>query len=63
MRHDNEITLMVEDNGKGFNYNKAMQQDGAVIKNIISRVAFLNGNVNFDSTLDKGTTVVIEFPV
>lgn len=63
VRHDNEITLMVEDNGKGFNYNKAMQQDGAGIKNIISRVAFLNGNVNFDSTLDKGTTVVIELPV
>jgi signal transduction histidine kinase len=61
VRHDNELTVMVEDNGIGFNTTDI--SGGIGLKNMVSRVEFLNGQVNFDSTPGQGTTVVIEVPV
>jgi signal transduction histidine kinase len=61
VRHENELTIMVEDNGVGF--NTADISGGIGLKNMLSRVEFLNGQVNFDSTPGQGTTVVIEVPV
>jgi signal transduction histidine kinase len=63
VRHDNELTIVVEDNGVGFDKKKINQFEGIGLKNIISRVEFLNGRVDFDSTPGRGTTVVIDVPV
>jgi signal transduction histidine kinase len=63
IREKNEFTLMVEDNGKGFDLEKAGSQDGIGLKNIRSRVEYLNGSVSFDSAPGKGTTIVVEIPV
>lgn len=63
VRHDHNLSVMVEDNGKGFDSKKVNQFDGIGLKNIISRVEFLNGSVDFDSTPGKGTTVNISIPV
>ncbi|MCD6068214.1 MAG: tetratricopeptide repeat protein [Bacteroidetes bacterium] len=63
IRHENELTIMIEDNGVGFDKNKVTQFEGIGLKNIISRVEFLNGQVEFDSTPGQGTTVVIEVPL
>lgn len=63
IQHENELTLMVEDNGIGFDTNKINSFEGIGLKNIQSRVAFLNGTINFDSTENKGTTIVIEVPL
>jgi signal transduction histidine kinase len=57
------INLMVEDNGRGFNYNKAFEEKkGIGLGNILSRVEYMNGSVEIDSSPGKGTTVIIEIP-
>ncbi|HEY1038831.1 MAG TPA: sensor histidine kinase [Bacteroidia bacterium] len=63
IRHENELTIMIEDNGVGFDKAKINQAEGIGLKNIISRVEFLNGHVDFDTTPGQGTTVVIEVPL
>lgn len=63
IKHDGELTVMIEDNGVGFDKKKIDNFEGIGLKNIISRVEFLNGHVEFDSTPGQGTTVVIEVPL
>lgn len=63
IKHDDELTIMIEDNGKGFDKKRINEFEGIGLKNIISRVEFLNGHVEFDSTIGQGTTVVIEVPI
>lgn len=63
IKHDHELTVMIEDNGVGFDKNDLDKFEGIGLKNIISRVEFLNGRVEFDSTPGQGTTVVVEVPL
>lgn len=56
----NELILVFEDNGIGFNPKAAL--DGFGLQNIKSRVAFLSGKLNIDSN-NKGTTIIIEIPI
>lgn len=60
INEDKELTIMIEDNGIGFDTSKMENFEGIGIKNIISRIEYVNGQVFFDSTPGKGTTVVIE---
>lgn len=60
IKHENELSVLIEDNGVGFDTSKINDFEGIGLKNIISRVEFINGNVHFDSTKGKGTTVIIE---
>ena len=54
---------MIEDDGKGFNFNKALEEKkGIGLGNILSRVEYMNGIVEIDSSAGKGTTVTIEIP-
>jgi len=64
VRHEKELSILVQDNGNGFDA-ESVQKDGkgTGLKNILSRMDFLNGNVFFDSRLTKGTTVTIEIPM
>jgi two-component system NarL family sensor kinase len=62
IRHEKELTLMVEDNGVGFD-SKKVKGDGIGLQNIQSRIAYLNGNLNIDSHPGKGTTISIEVPI
>lgn len=63
IRHENEISVMIEDNGVGFDTKKINEFDGIGLKGIFSRIEFLNGTVHFDSVSGRGTTVIIEIPV
>ena len=62
IRHDDELILIVEDDGKGFD-SENVENQGIGLKNIATRVEYLNGYVNFDSTLGHGTSVVVEIPL
>ncbi len=59
---DTGIDLMIEDNGKGFVLEEAVQKDGIGLQNIKSRIDFLNGTVNWSSAPGKGTLVAIHIP-
>jgi signal transduction histidine kinase len=54
------ILLSIGDNGKGFAVNKSKK--GIGLKNINARVDEVNGTVQFDSEIDKGTTITIQIP-
>lgn len=62
VRHDTELILIVEDDGRGFDTART-ENHGIGLKNIATRVEYLNGSVNFDSSIGKGTSVVIEVPL
>lgn len=55
------LTIMVEDNGRGFN-TKKLTVSGRGLKNIMSRSEWLNAILSIDSTPGHGTTVTIELP-
>lgn len=63
VRHQKELTMMIEDDGKGFDTSQISNFNGIGLKNIISRIDFLNGKVNFDSSPNSGTTVIVEVPL
>ncbi len=60
---DVEITVTIEDNGKGFNSGDRSKFDGIGLKNIVSRVEFLKGTVDISSQPGKGTLVAIYVPL
>jgi two-component system, NarL family, sensor kinase len=63
IKYENELTIMIEDNGVGFDTKKINEFSGIGLKNITSRIEFLKGTVDFDSVPGRGTTVTIEVPV
>ncbi len=57
---NNHILLMVEDNGKGMTEEK---KNGIGISNLKSRVQLLDGNLQYDSSENEGTTAIVRVPV
>lgn len=62
LENDDEIMLMIEDNGKGFDINKK-NGNGIGLKNIQSRIESIGGNVHIDTAIGRGTIVTILIPV
>lgn len=63
IQHENHLNMLIEDNGKGFDTQNLSQVEGIGLKNMQSRVQFLNGTILFDSMPGKGTTVSIDIPL
>ncbi|GAA3635501.1 tetratricopeptide repeat-containing sensor histidine kinase [Flavivirga jejuensis] len=57
---NNVICLIMNDDGTGFDVNKA--KSGIGLKNMKSRVSEINGSIKITSEIDVGTTVIIEAP-
>ena len=61
---DNEINLLIEDNGKGFDKEKLLKSSGWGWKNIQSRLEAINGKLEIDSKEGSlGTSFILDFPV
>lgn len=61
-RHDEWLSVTVEDDGRGFDPQQAQQQSGgAGMGSIKSRVDYLHGRLNIDSREGLGTTVEMNF--
>ncbi len=60
---ENNVSLTVEDNGKGFDVSKLDQNKGAGIRNVQARVDYLNGKLDIQSRPDEGTSVLVEIVV
>ena len=58
---DNQIELLVEDDGVGF--DPQAQRKGIGLSNIASRVEYLNGQFNIDSAVGRGSTFLIALPL
>lgn len=57
---NNHILLVVEDNGTGF---KDSKKRGIGISNLQSRVQLLDGNLQYESGENEGTTAIVRVPV
>jgi two-component system NarL family sensor kinase len=60
---ENEISVTIEDNGKGFDTSDKSKYDGIGLKNITTRVDYLKGTVEWDSAPGRGTVVSIHIPL
>ncbi len=58
---ENWLHILIEDNGKGHNYE--VKTNGMGINNVRSRLDLLGGNITYDSSNNKGTSVTIEVPI
>ena len=63
IRHPNELTVLVEDNGVGFDPAALGEDAGIGLKNMESRMAYLGGRADFDAAPGRGTTVTLEVPL
>ena len=61
--HVNELTLIVEDDGKGFDYKQQLANSGIGLKSINSRVQYLDGTIVWDSEMQRGTTISVSVPI
>ncbi len=57
---NNHVLLVVEDNGKGMGDEK---RNGIGINNLKSRVQLLDGNLEYDSSDNEGTTAIVRVPL
>lgn len=62
-RTEKEISVTVEDNGRGFDTTDQEKFDGIGLKNILTRLAYLKGTAEFSSSPGKGTLVAIYVPL
>lgn len=64
VNHDTELTLMIVDDGVGFDKDTLFKTSkGLGLKNIESRVAYIGGSLDIDTMPGKGVTYVIELPL
>ena len=65
-RTEGYVEILIVDNGKGFDINsKAFDEarQGFGLSGIEERIKFMNGEINIDSELDKGTTLKFKIPI
>lgn len=60
---EQEISLLIEDNGKGFDVKEAKMKGGIGMKNMLLRTEYLKGSLDIDSSPQNGTTIIIEIPL
>jgi PAS domain S-box-containing protein len=62
-KRDDLIVLIIEDDGIGFNpKNKKTRSKGLGLIGMQERAALINGTVEIESTLKKGTTIYVRIP-
>lgn len=57
------ISATIEDNGKGFAVTDQSKFEGIGLKNILTRIQYLKGTVDFDTSPGRGTLVAIHVPL
>lgn len=57
------INIIIEDNGKGFDYKLISKKDGIGLKSIEQKVEQMGGTFTVDSIVYKGTTIIVDLPV
>ena len=63
IREGSRLSVVVEDNGNGFDESLPANNKGAGLANIRSRVEYLKGRLDIHSEQGKGTLVNIEFNI
>jgi len=61
--YDSNLNIIIEDNGKGFDVKTLNLKDGMGISSIKTRVEHLGGTFKIDSTIGKGSSILIDIPI
>jgi two-component system NarL family sensor kinase len=62
-RDAREINAVIKDNGVGFDAQQTDSFEGIGLKNILTRIEYLRGTIEYDSAPGEGTTVTVNVPV
>lgn len=62
IKDEQEISVTIEDNGKGFSLSDTNENNGIGLANMRTRIHYLKGNIEWDSAPGKGTVVTITIP-
>lgn len=60
---EDNLNLIFQDNGVGFDLDKTPPQKGMGLRNLESRVERIGGHMTIDSKKNKGTTTIIDIPL
>ncbi len=60
LKKGSNLEMKIRDDGKGMNANEITSTNG--LKNMKERSNSLRGNLEIDSEIEKGTTILLEFP-
>jgi signal transduction histidine kinase len=60
--NSNRLYITVEDNGRGFILEEGIKNKGMGLKNIESRIKILKGKMDYRTTPEEGTSVLLEIP-
>lgn len=63
LRSEDVLTIIVEDDGKGFEQATALGKNGIGLRSITSRVSYLQGSITWDTVPGQGTSVMIAIPI
>ncbi|MEO7922179.1 MAG: tetratricopeptide repeat protein [Chitinophagaceae bacterium] len=63
IRDKDGISATIEDNGKGFDSSDKTKFEGIGLKNITTRIEYLKGTVDFDTSPGRGTVVALHVPL
>jgi len=63
IKDEDGIAATIEDNGNGFDTSDKNKFDGIGLKNIQTRIEYLKGTVEWNSSVGKGTLVAIHVPL
>lgn len=59
----NHIELIIEDNGRGFNFTSDFRSKGNGVYNMRERVSILGGTFELNTNKDTGTTIIVKIPL
>ncbi|PQJ81634.1 sensor histidine kinase [Polaribacter glomeratus] len=60
---DKNLNIIIEDDGKGFDIKTINLKNGMGITSIKTRVKHLEGTFEIDSTLGKGSSIIVNIPI
>lgn len=63
LKNKEEVNLIIEDDGRGFNPTDPHLKKGLGLSSIDSRIKSLNANWTIDSNKGNGTTVIVDIPI
>ncbi len=62
-KNEDRLSMMVEDDGVGFEFGSSDNREGIGLFSIRSRVEKLSGEFDLDSTVGHGTTASVDIPI
>lgn len=63
IEHDDALSILIEDNGKGLKNDQLKTKSGLGLNNIKSRVEYFKGQIEFTEKAEGGTLINIEIPL